>query len=334
MVTKNVTMSDVAKDMGVSTVTVSKAITGKDGVSKEVREKILKRAEELGYVYTKGLKDNRAHKQYNIGVLVAGNFMSTDAFYSNLYQRITMELIAQGHFGILEIVTKQAENENVLPNVLVNHKVDGIIMMGQMSQAYIEKIRETGVPLIFMDFELEDMQVDSIISDGMYGACMMTRYLIAQGHKKIGYIGSYQATSSIMDRYMGFRKAMLQAGIPVREEWVIPDRDEDGVYVEPTFPKEMPTAFVCNCDEVAFHVITKLKKLGYKVPGDISVVGFDNYIYAELSLPRITTFGVQTDVMVKSTVDTIIHKLNDPDYSVGCIVISGEVYVRDSVKKL
>lgn len=334
MATKNVTMSDIAKDMGVSTVTVSKAITGKDGVSKEVREKILKRAEEMGYTYTKGLKENGAHRQYNIGVLVAGNFMSTDAFYSNLYQRITMELTSRGHFGILEIVTREAEKENVQPSVLVNHKVDGIIMMGQMSQAYINMIRDIGVPLIFMDFELEDMKVDSIISDGVYGACRMTRYLIHEGHKKIGYIGSYSATSSIMDRYMGFCKAMLQAGLPVRQEWVLPDRDEDGVYVEPSFPKEMPTAFVCNCDEVAFHVITKLKKLGYKIPGDISIVGFDNYIYAELSSPKVTTFGVQIDTMVKSAVDTIIHKLNDPGYSAGRIVVSGDVYVRDSVKRI
>ena len=334
MAAKNVTMSDVAKDMGVSTVTVSKAITGKDGVSKEVREKILQRAAEMGYTYTKGLKENGAHRQYNIGVLVASNFMSTDAFYSNLYQRIVIELTSQGHFGILEIVTKDAEREAVQPNLLQNKKVDGIIMMGQMSPSYIRMIQKTEIPLIFMDFELEDIRVDSVISDGVYGACMVTRYLISQGHKKIGYIGSFHATSSIMDRYMGFCKAMLQAGLPVRQEWVLPDRDEEGKYVEPVFPKDMPTAFVCNCDEVAFHVINKLKKMGCKVPGDISVVGFDNYIYAELSLPKITTFGVETDTMVKSAVDTIICKLKQPDYTVGRIVVSGEVYVRDSVKKI
>ena len=334
MATKSVTMSDIAKDMGVSTVTVSKAITGKDGVSKEVRKKIVKRAAEMGYTYTKGSKENGVHKQYNIGVLVAGNFMSNDAFYSNLYQRIVMELTEQGHFGLLEIVVKEAEKQLVLPNVLVNHKVDGIIMMGQMSQAYINMIQDTGIPMVFMDFELEDTKIDSIISDGVYGACLMTRYLISQGHKKIGYIGSCLATSSIMDRYMGFCKAMLQAGLPVRQEWVLPDRDEDGVYVEPSFPDEMPTAFVCNCDEVAFHVVTKLKKLGYKVPDDISIVGFDNYIYAELSMPKITTFGIYTETMVKSTVDTIIHKLNNPDCSAGRIVVSGEVFVRDSVKRI
>lgn len=334
MATKNVTMSDIAKDMGVSTVTVSKAITGKEGVSKEVREKILKRAADMGYTYTKGLKESGLQKQYNIGVLVAGHFMSTDAFYSNLYQRIVMELTTQGHIGILEIVTKEAERDAVLPNVLVNHKVDGIIMMGQMSRKYIDLIRSTKIPLIFMDFEMEDLDVDSVISDGVYGACKTTRYLISQGHRKIGYIGSCMATSSIMDRYLGFCKAMLQAGIPVNQSWVLPDRDEEGTFVNPTFPKEMPTAFVCNCDEVAFHVVNKLKKLGYKVPGDISVVGFDNYIYAELSTPKITTFGIEIDAMVKSSVNTIIHKLNNPDYSAGRIVISGKVYARDSVKKL
>jgi LacI family transcriptional regulator len=334
MAVKSVTMSDIAKDMGVSTVTVSKAITGKDGVSKEVREKILKRAAEMGYTYTKGLKENGVLRQYNIGVLVGGNFMSNDAFYSNLYQRIVMELTAQGHFGILEIVPKEAERQTVLPNVLVNRKVDGIIILGQMSREYIEMIETTQVPIIFMDFELEDKQEDSIISDGVYGACMMTRYLISKGHKNIGFIGSCLATSSILDRYMGFCKAMLQAGLPVRQEWVIPDRDEDGVYVSPEFPEEMPTAFMCNCDEVAFHVINELKEQGYSVPEDISVVGFDNYIYAELSQPKITTFGIEIDAMVKGAVNAIVRKLGDPDYSAGRMVVSGQVYERESVKKL
>ena len=79
---KSVTMSDVAKAMGVSTVTVSKAITGKDGVSKDVREKIKAKASEMGYIYNLGSKLEKENKEYNIGILVAERFVNDDAFYA------------------------------------------------------------------------------------------------------------------------------------------------------------------------------------------------------------------------------------------------------------
>ena len=94
---KTVTMSDIAKDMGISTVSVSKAISGKDGVSDELREKILKRAQELGYQYSKN-KVGQTTDSKTIGVLVAAKFINDEAFYSKMYQNIVMEIqFLNGH---------------------------------------------------------------------------------------------------------------------------------------------------------------------------------------------------------------------------------------------
>lgn len=330
---KNVTMSDIAKDLGVSTVTVSKAITGKDGVSKTVREKIVRRASEMGYMYNRGVREVTLIRQHSIGVLVGEEFFNDDAFYARLYQRIVLELTEQDNFGMLEIVTREAEKQADAPGLLVNCKIDGMILLGQMSKKYIRMLKKFDIPMVFLDFYDEECVEDSVISDSVYGACKLTKYLIAQGHTDIGFIGSYLKTSSILDRYIGYYKAMVQARLQVRPEWVLEDRDEEGKYLDIAFPENMPTAFVCNCDEVAFNVIQKLKKAGYNIPQDISVVGFDNYIHAELSSPQITTFGVDLDMMVQKAVEIILKKVKDNTYSAGRIVVSGTLYLRKSVNK-
>ena len=334
MAGKNVTMSDIAKDMGVSTVTVSKAITGKDGVSKEVRDKILARAREIGYIYSKAPKEE-AQKRYNVGIIVGENFIDDkDTFYIKMYQKVMLELTEQNHFSMFEIIKREAQDQNNPPMLLSGHKIDGLIVLGQMKKEYMEMMRSFHIPMMLLDFYDETYLEDSVISDGIYGSCILTKYLIAKGHTKIGYIGNLRSTSSIMDRYIGYYKAMLQSQLPIKKEWILEDRDKNGRYIEIQFPSDMPTAFVCNCDEVAFNVIKELKKKGYKVPADISVVGFDNFIYSYLSSPKITSFGVDLDNMVQNAVRIIINKINDPEFSVGRVVVSGSMYERNSVSAL
>ena len=110
------------------------------------------------------------------------------------------------------------------------------------------------------------------------------------------------------------------------------DRDKKGkIYDEIEMPKEMPTAFVCNCDLVAYRLIRQLEAQGLRVPEDVSVVGFDDYIYSVLSTPQLTTFRVDIEKMAAVCVDSMIGKLNNPAYQMGRHIISGNIIKRDSV---
>lgn len=330
MAKKNVTMSDIAKDLGISTVSVSKAISGKDGVSASVRDKILKRAEEMGYVYGKVETEERL--QNKIGIIVGEHFISKDAYYSGMYQKTMMMLAENGQMGLLEIIKKESENANEPPALLVSRQIDGLIVLGQMPRLYLKMLKTYRIPVLYMDFYDEGTQEDAVVSDSVYGSGILTNYLIGRGHQKIAFVGSIRSTSSIMDRYIGYYKAMLYASFPVEEDWIIEDRDEDGHHIDINLPKHMPTAFVCNSDAVAFKLVNKLKENGYAVPADVSVVGFDNFIYSELSSPRITTYGVDVDSMVRSVVRIMIHKIEDPTFTVGRVVVAGTMVERDSVK--
>lgn len=331
---KSITMRDIANALEVSTVTVSKALSDKEGVSDEVRAKIKQKAQEMGYRYNSLAKAMKEGSSYNIGILVSEKFFSSNSFYSDLYKKIIMELTRIKYSGILEIISYEDEVELNMPNMVVNNKVDGIILMGQISTSYIEHMDEMGIPYIFLDFYDEHSQIGAIVSDNVYGSYLLTNYLISMGHTHIAFIGNITATSSILDRYLGYYKSLLFHNIEMKKEWLISDRDESGKYINIEFPEEMPTAFVCNCDQVAYHVMEQLKERGYLIPEDISIVGFDDYIYSTICSPQLTTFRVDMEAMGEIAVDAISKKIVNEEYLMGRKVVSGNLIIRDSVKRI
>ena len=164
----------------------------------------------------------------------------------------------------------------------------------------------------------------------------MTNYVISQGHKKIRFVGNFGATTSISDRFMGFQKAMLENHIACPAEEIIDDRDEHGNFITLKLPagKNMPTAFVCNCDETAAKLINELEEKGYKVPEDISVTGFDNYLPQQNSPVELTTVYLKPEDSTKIAADLIINKITGQPYIKGRHLVSGSLVIRDSVKSL
>lgn len=335
MTKKAVTMSDIAKAMNVSTVTVSKALGDRDGVSSELRERIKQKATEMGYRVHAGTHGAKDGLTYNIGIIVAKHFISdASSFYWIVYRYIVELLQKQNYYGMLEVVNDHNGMEEI-PNSVLDHKVDGLIVLGQLSDEYISKLISHQLPTVFLDFYGSREDADAVLSDNFYGAYMLTSHLIENGHRRIGFLGSIGSTSSIQDRYLGYYKALLENRIPLRQDWVIGDRsNESDIFPEFTLPQDMPTAFVCNCDETAYKLVNQLKNAGYSVPEDISVVGYDNHIYSTICNPRLTTIDVNSRVMSTEAVDIILHKIRDVNYRRGRTLVTGKLVRRESVKKL
>lgn len=270
----------------------------------------------------------------SIGILVADRFFEDNSFYNKLYRNLVLKLNEAGYFGVLEILSRENEEQLRLPNMINRSRIDGIIVMGQISEEYLTELNGTDIPQVLLDFYAERPGMESIISDGIYGSCCLTDYLIGMGHRDIRFVGSIHATSSIMDRYIGFYKSMLQHGISCSAEKVIEDRDRNGKFIELALPDRMPTAFVCNCDQVAYLLVQRLKDMGYRVPEDVSLVGFDDYIYSTLSDPKLTTYRVNMEEMAKIAVSVMSKKLKNPSYTKGRTVVDGNIVIRDSVKRI
>ena len=332
-----VKMLDIATKLGVSVVTVSNALAGRDGVSEQMRRKICETAEKMSYKpsNTKSEKKRLAMPKIgkNVGILTSERFVGArGTFYWELTASISNQLSQLNVCTVYECVTADSEKNGILPNMVTDNKVDGIIVIGQVHRSYIDCLSKLTMPLMFVDFYDNRYNIDSVISDSFNGGYMLTDHLVAKGHRKIGFFGTLNATSSINDRYLGYVKCIMENELEFRNEWIIGDRNERGILNDKIdFPDEMPTAFVCNCDETAFRVISALKSKGVRVPEDISVVGYDNYTVSSICIPTITTVEVDLSKMAEVSVGIMAKKLADPEYSEGRRIISGRLIEKESV---
>ena len=335
---KKVKLADIAERTGVSAVTVSKALTGQKGVSEEMRERIRKLADEMGYVQPSRERRTGLEKSYNIGLLVEESYIDKYySFYLQMYQKFATKALDVGCFTMMEVIDRPRAGAYVLPRLLQEQKVDGIVILGKMPNEFLAFLRQqTTLPIVYMDFTDEGQDVDAVVSDSFYGAYQLTNYLFQMGHEKIAYVGTLLATSSITDRFLGYVKSMLEHGKKIREDWVIDDRETTSGYIDEVnllkLPEDMPTAFVCNCDLTAGRMVNKLKENGLRVPEDVSVVGYDNFIYPGICDVEITTYEVDLGRMAQCAVDVMLEKLQMGEAHVPSIhTVEGHMVMKKSV---
>lgn len=336
---KAVKLADIAQRLGVSVVTVSKALSGQKGVSEELRAKIKTLADEMGYTPIHSNQSGRS-KSYTIGVITMESYFSKFAsFYWKMYQEFATRAVRKNCFSMLEVVSNYDMDNLNQPKLIAEDRVDGIIVLGRPKKEYLKMLYQNKrVPMVFMDFYDDEEIVDSVVSAGFYGMYRMTDYLIKNGHTRIAYVGTIMYTESITDRYFGYCKALMERGIEQRQDWVLNDRDYSdgkmGLDYKYTLPEDMPTAFVCNNDIAAYALIKQLEEKGYRVPEDISVVGYDDYLYAEFGESNITTYAVDMAEMTKKALACLIKNIENLTVHISTHVVSGRMIVRDTVKKI
>lgn len=334
---KGVRMSDIAQRLGVSTVTVSKALADQKGVSEEMREKIKALAEEMGYKPPVSARQE-AKRSYNIGVIMGEQYVEKYVtFYWEFYQKIVTCASQENCYVILEVLDGAREKELEEPKLVQGNKIDGLLILGGIQTPYLQMLKnKCRVPVVYMDFYDKHLQGDCVISNSFYGAYFMTNHLFQMGHEKIGFVGTVLATESIMDRYLGYRKSLMEHGVQERADWVLNDRaEESSVYCfdRIPLPREMPTAFVCNSDLTASRMCKSLQEAGYRVPEDVSLVGYDDWLYPGLCDVPITTYSVNMTQMAETGIDILMRRIDGDDSRCNMRIIEGNIVLRESVRK-
>lgn len=324
---KKITMKDIALEMDVSIVTVSKALAGKDGVSEKLRSEILDKARELGYIYRKSIERGEGR---DVAIVISEKFIGEDSFYLKIYQNILLELTQRGFSAILVAVREEEENEGELPKLLSLKTIDQMIIIGEIGNAFLETVEKTGIICVLFDFENEDFDIDSVIGDNINGGYMLTRHLVQNGCKTLGFVGSYMSTRSNLDRYIGYRKYLIANAITFYDEYQIPDRDENGRDIEIELPDELPDGFICCCDHTAYRLIRKLRERGVRVPEDVRVVGYDDYADNKISDVRLTTYRVNTGEMISQCMNILEQHCINPEYRHGTSISYGNLIVRNT----
>jgi LacI family transcriptional regulator len=337
-VKNGIRMSDIAKELGVSVVTVSNALNDRGGVSEEMRRKVRERASELGYRPSaprtpRKPTSNVQTQGGSIGILTSERFADVrGTFYWFLTAGVSKELTHCNLYSVYESISESDEKNCVLPRIATERQVRGLIVVGQLATDYLEQLASVHLPTLFLDFYDKHSEIDAVISDNYYDSYLMTDKLVTLGHKKIGFIGTVTATSSIHDRFLGYIKCLMEHGIEYNPKWTIDDRGPNGLNLpELSFPEELPTAFVCNCDETAFRVIGALQRMGIRVPEDISVTGYDTYTVSDMCVPAITTVEVDLAEMAHTAVTQLLNRIDNPQKLPARYVIPGRIIIKQSM---
>lgn len=327
-----VSMQDIADELGISKVTVSKALNGKDGVGEALKEKIQRKAAERGYV----LPDYGQRKSRTVGIIMSERFNSEsrDRFYMGMYDAIIHELRMRAYSSAM-ITPNRGSLEQDAEMLEKPGVFDGLIFLGILDKKVRDRIDRIPLPKVYVDLYDPTYHSDSVVTENIYSAYEMTKYLIRNGHREIGFVGTLGVTTSINDRYLGYYRALLEKGLVQNMDWMIPDRDEEGAAVELKLPEKLPTAFMCNCDEAAFRLVRALKLRNLSVPDDVSVAGFDDDIYAKLCEPALTTVAVDMEEVGRVAVGSIVRCMETAGAGNGEVYrIPGKMVIRDSVREM
>ena len=195
-------------------------------------------------------------------------------------------------------------------------------------------IAAAGVPVVLLDYHNDRFPCLAVMSNNYLGMYRATRYLLERGHREIAFVGSVKATDNIMDRYYGYCKGLREYGIPIRRDWVIEDRDLESGVVSVALPEHMPTAFVCNCDNTAGVLYDRLAEAGLRVPEDVSVTGYDDYLFNHVFSSSLTTYHVDMEEMARLAVKLLLRQVRKKEGGRGVRYVDGFMVERGSVKNM
>ncbi len=288
---KRITLREIAKEFGVSPSTVSRALSGKPGVSKRLREQIIKVAEEMGYrpdFLAIALKKGTTR---TIGVLIPE---LSGSFFAEIVSAMEKALFHLGYRLLLCSTEDDPEKEAEQIKTLINQRVEGILAAPVSTKANVNLFKslleEYKIPVVFFDRLVEGIDTDFVISDNEEGMRMIIEYLISKGHKKVAFIHPLKGTYTGEARLKAFLKYKSQ--LEMKEEWIKDGNSNEyqahDVFINIMSLRDKPTAIVVGNNLMTLGVLKAAKELNIKIPDEVSIVSFDDAYWNEIFDPPIT----------------------------------------------
>lgn len=335
---KRVTMKDIAEKLNLSINAVSLALNDKVGVSEETRKLVIKTAEEMGYFEENPSFLSKSHLKNICLIIEERNFKDTN-FYTKVIWGIENEAKANGYDVLVNFMKKDLFE---IPSCIENRKVSGILVVGTIKDEFLAEILSYNIPTVLVDHASFMFSTDAVLTQNIPGSYRGTKYLIEKGHKKIGFFGEKDFSLSFRERWLGFKEAMRDAGLPVNEDYCVTEDVERHVlsknYEEIANRlkklKEFPTAWVCSNDSNAITLYNALNIMGIKVPKDVSIVGFDDIDMCNIVTPPLTTIHINKELMGIKAVKRLLWRMDNPKEFHDHIRMEVGFVERQSVREL
>ena len=327
-------LKDIADLFGCSVATVSNAINGRGRMSEQKRQQILAKCAELGFSPNSAGRSLRLQKTEAVGVIYAPSFSELfgNVFYARIMEGLTETF---GKAGIDLILGNRMDPDGV-PSIARQGKVDALVVLAGVftAEAY-KRLRHCPVPICLVDGHHGALEADTLTSDGFGGGRQVAELFASKGHREIRVIAYRSPLYNIEQRIAGFLVGLRTAGLEAREDEVVIRVDDNSQAAEEMkrqLASERPptAAFVIN-DTFAVDLINALTEAGFRVPEDLSVVGFDDDPIAANCQPPLTSVGLGKRDFGAESARMVLHRLAHPDAPPIHQVQPTRLVVRNSV---
>ena len=305
------TIYQVAERAGVSLSTVSRVLNGKASVNKVLKERVEKAVKELNYrpnSVARSLANNRTD---SVGVLVPE---LNAPFFGDLMQAVESTLRAADKHVIISVGRNCLETEKDAVEFLISRNCDALIMHAEaLSDEYLLELNQSKLPVALVNRQVEGLPEACTSLDNEKGGYLATRHLLELGHKHIAYISGPTDKCDASLRLEGHKRALSEAGLPINPQLIFNGdySEEDGkIGLLELMARDVPfTALVCANDWMASGAISCARDLGMSLPHDLSVVGFDDVVFAHHVFPRLTTVSNPIAEMAEMSAKYILNKV-------------------------
>ena len=332
MKNKKYTITDVAKMLGVSRSTVSKAINNSPGVGSELRKKILDFVKEIGYkpnIFAQSLSKGTI----NIIALILGDVRNP--FYSDLAFNIQKHLNCSGYMVMVFNSEYDVKNEIEFIRMAVQFNFAGLILITAQTDEMKNEIKKINIPIVLVNRILEDYEGSSVLIDNFQAGYIATRHLIELGHTYIGFIGGQKNSSAANLRYEGYRQALKNYQAPFNEKNIMYSdlKMETGYKLAKEYLadiKNRPSALVVVNDMTALGFIDYCNEVNIKIPEILSIVSFDNIGFSAMHDISLTTVSQHVIEMSEHAARLMMKQLKEPDAKPERIILEPTLIVRNS----
>lgn len=346
-----VTIQDIADELGLSRNTVSKALNDSEGIAEATRKRIIDKAIEMGYrqfafsnlskeyLAARGLQPiapavgDKSEIALFSTAFIAGPHCASlmlDAFHREISQ---LGYTLNAHRVSLDDIAALT-----LPMTFDKSRVAGIICVEIFNQPYADMLCNLGIPTLFVDSPArmhgETLQSDELLMDNTTQVSRLINDMIDSGITEIGFVGNWMHCQSFFERYVTFRSTMGLAGIHVVEEWSIRENYVDGMKARIAKLDKLPKLFFCANDFVALDLLQALRELGYDVPRDVAIAGFDDSAESRRSFPALTTIHIHTQIMAFTAVSLLCSRIKEPWLDFRRAYTQTDLIYRDSTSTL
>ena len=330
-----VSIKKISEVTGFSPATISNALNNKKGVNKDTAETIFKAAKKLGYFV-----DNKMTHIKFVSIKKHGKVVSDTPFFHNLIEGVEKESRIAGLDTIIcNLNTDDSDYDERLSEILSDSSCGILALATELNNQEMERFKSALGPLVIIDNWSDSMKFNSVMirnADSMYNATMV---LSANGHKNIGYLKSSTTIKNFYYRFHGYQRAMqdLELSIDpahtVRLEPTMDGSYRDMMEYLKSSPS-LPSAYLADNDIIAFGAMKALKENGCRLPEEISIIGFDDLPFCEISSPTLSTIRVPKQELGRTAVRRLVEIASDKQSIPLKIQVSTEYIARESVRTI